>query len=166
MAIVGYGFTGVREVRIGDKLSQYTFVNDAHIDVVIPAGNRLGPADVSVVLPPTIGRAFAPGAYVYTSDPVAAPSGTAARPASGASTISTVSQSQAVVSVNGTQAKITFPSGSKRNTVQRKSGVKWSTVQSFNQARTSATLKLKSGQYRIVSILTAGTTVQRTFTVR
>ena len=40
-------------------------VNDANVNVIIPAGDALGAADVSVVLSPTRGRAFAPGGYVY-----------------------------------------------------------------------------------------------------
>ena len=39
------------------------------MDVTIPPGVSIGPADVAVVLTPARGRAFAPGGYVYEADP-------------------------------------------------------------------------------------------------
>ena len=65
--MIGYGFSGASQVLIGGKNASYKVINDATVEVVVPAGDTLGSADVSVVLSATIGRAFAPGGYVYQS---------------------------------------------------------------------------------------------------
>ena len=65
--VIGYGFSGASQVLIGGKNASYKVINDATVEVVVPAGDTLGSADVSVVLSATIGRAFAPGGYVYQS---------------------------------------------------------------------------------------------------
>ena len=75
VAIIGYGFTGVTQVVIGSKPAAFTYVNDAFVDVVMPPGDALGSVDVSVVLTPERGRAFAPGGYVYVADPPPATTG-------------------------------------------------------------------------------------------
>ncbi|MFZ4486950.1 MAG: S8 family serine peptidase [Candidatus Nanopelagicales bacterium] len=67
IAVVGFGFTGASAALIGGKAASFRVVNDARVDVVVPPGDALGSADVSIVLSPTIGRAFAPGGYVYVS---------------------------------------------------------------------------------------------------
>lgn len=73
VAIIGYGFSGATSVTIGGRAAQFTVVNDAHVDVVIPPGSATGSADVAVNLTPERGRAFAPGGYVYTDAPATAP---------------------------------------------------------------------------------------------
>ncbi len=67
IAVIGFGFTGASAAFIGGKPASFRVVNDAHVDVVVPRGDSLGSADVSIVLSATIGRAFAPGGYVYVS---------------------------------------------------------------------------------------------------
>ncbi len=67
IAIIGYGFTGATEVTIGGKRASFTVINDAHVSVTVPSGDRAGSADVSVFLSAARGRAFAPGGYVYTT---------------------------------------------------------------------------------------------------
>jgi hypothetical protein len=69
VAVIGYGFTGATKVYIGAKSAAFTVVNDAHVEVTIPQGDALGSVDVSIVLTPARGRAFAPGGYVYTATP-------------------------------------------------------------------------------------------------
>ena len=58
-------------VLIGNRNAAYKVINDAHIEVVVPAGSALGSADVAV--PVDNGRAFAPGGYTYTANTVSAP---------------------------------------------------------------------------------------------
>jgi len=65
ISVIGYGFTGASQVLIGGKSATYKVVNDATVEVIVPQGDRLGSADVSIVLSAEIGRAFAPGGYVY-----------------------------------------------------------------------------------------------------
>jgi hypothetical protein len=65
ISVIGYGFTGASQVLIGGKSATYKVVNDATVEVIVPQGDKLGSADVSIVLSAAIGRAFAPGGYVY-----------------------------------------------------------------------------------------------------
>lgn len=65
VSIIGYGFTGATRVEIGGKSVAFTVMNDAHVQVTMPPGDKVGSADVAVVLTPARGRAFAPGGYVY-----------------------------------------------------------------------------------------------------
>jgi hypothetical protein len=169
IAIVGYGFTGVREVRIGDKLAQFRFVNDAHIDVTVPAGDKLGTADVSVVLPPAVGRAFAPGGYVYTasqvvSTPEPAPSGGSevTIPEKPFTPVTTAPK----ITVSGPRVAITAPVGSTSTSVQKKANGKWNTIRRLSGTTMSATVTLTKGNYRVVSTLANGTNRTRVFTVR
>ena len=94
IAVIGFGFTGASAAFIGGKAASFRVVNDAHVDVVVPAGDALGSADVSIVLSAAIGRAFAPGGYVYVSGAavVSAPStGTQPAPsATGAGVVTVV----------------------------------------------------------------------------
>ena len=94
ISVVGFGFTGASAALIGGKAASFRVVNDARVDVVVPPGDALGSADVSIVLSPTIGRAFAPGGYVYVSGAavVSAPStGTQPAPsATGAGVVTVV----------------------------------------------------------------------------
>jgi YVTN family beta-propeller protein len=166
MAIVGYGFTGVREVRIGDKLCQYTFVNDAHIDVVVPTGDKLGPADVSVVLPPSVGRAFAPGGYVYLVAPAQAPSATPPTSATTAPAIgdaTTAALPRPRIAVTSHRVLIKPAAGSSSTAVQRRSGATWKTIR---RIKSTSALTLAIGQYRVVSNFASGRTSSRSFKIR
>jgi len=69
--VIGYGFSGASQVLIGGKNASYKVINDATVEVVVPAGDKLGSADVSIVLSAAIGRAFAGGGYVYQSSSAA-----------------------------------------------------------------------------------------------
>ncbi|MSO28076.1 MAG: hypothetical protein EXQ60_08490, partial [Candidatus Nanopelagicales bacterium] len=71
IALIGTGFTTATAVLIGNKNASYKVINDAHIEVVVPAGSALGSADVAV--PVIDGRAFAPGGYTYTANSVSVP---------------------------------------------------------------------------------------------
>ncbi len=71
ISLIGTGFTTATAVLIGNKNAAYKVINDAHIEVVVPAGSALGSADVAV--PVDNGRAFAPGGYTYTANTVSAP---------------------------------------------------------------------------------------------
>jgi hypothetical protein len=167
IALVGYGFTGVREVRIGDKLCQYTFVNDAHIDVVVPPGERVGPADVSVVLPPAVGRAFAPGGYVFvtlSSVPTAVtPIQASSSPSSAVPTPAVVALARPQAVVAGTQAKIIPAIGALTTSIQKKVGARWVTVRKVTQP---VSVTFPRGTYRVVSKLRDGAAVQRGFAIR
>lgn len=70
VSIIGYGFTGATRVEIGGKSVPFTVVNDATVNVTMPPGDKVGSADVAVVLTPARGRAFAPGGYVYQENVV------------------------------------------------------------------------------------------------
>lgn len=72
VAIIGYGFTGATSVTIGGKAASFRVVNDATVEVTMPAAAAPGSADVAVNLTPERGRAFAPGGYVYQADAPAA----------------------------------------------------------------------------------------------
>ncbi len=72
VAIIGYGFTGATSVTIGGKAASFRVVNDATVEVTMPAGAAPGSVDVAVNLSPERGRAFAPGGYVYQADAPAA----------------------------------------------------------------------------------------------
>ncbi len=71
ISLIGTGFTTATAVLIGNKNAAYKIINDAHIELVVPAGSALGSADVAV--PVDNGRAFAPGGYTYTASSVSAP---------------------------------------------------------------------------------------------
>ena len=72
VSIVGYGFTDATSVTIGGKAARFRVVNDATVEVIMPAGDRLGAVDVAVVLTPERGRAFAGLGYLYTNQDVTA----------------------------------------------------------------------------------------------
>ncbi len=89
VAIIGYGFTGATSVTIGGKAAAFRVVNDATVEVTMPAAAGPGSADVAVNLTSERGRAFAPGGYVYQADAPAAPAPSpppSGAPASGQST--------------------------------------------------------------------------------
>jgi outer membrane protein OmpA-like peptidoglycan-associated protein len=65
VAIIGYGFTGASSVTIGGKAAAFKVINDATVEVTMPAASAPGSADVAVNLSAARGRAFAPGGYVY-----------------------------------------------------------------------------------------------------
>lgn len=73
VAIIGYGFTGATSVTIGGVPASFRVVNDATVEVTMPAASAAGSADVAVNLNAVRGRAFAPGGYVYRTDSPAAP---------------------------------------------------------------------------------------------
>ncbi|MUH45588.1 MAG: S8 family serine peptidase [Actinobacteria bacterium] len=89
ISVVGFGFTGASSAFIGGKAASFRVVNDARVDIVVPPGNAMGSADVSIVLSAAIGRAFAPGGYVYVAQSTsAAPAvGTPANQAATGSTV-------------------------------------------------------------------------------
>lgn len=78
VAIIGYGFTGATSVTIGGVPASFRVVNDATVEVTMPAASAPGSADVAVNLNAVRGRAFAPGGYVYRAD---VPAASAAPPA-------------------------------------------------------------------------------------
>ncbi len=104
VAIVGFGFTGASQVLIGGKPASYTVVNDAHVDVTMPPGDAIGAVDVSVVLSPARGRAFAAGGYVYTPDVVTPAPAPAPQPAPTA-----LSATEAIANPAGTIANPPAP---------------------------------------------------------
>ena len=65
VSIIGYGFTGASSVTIGGRPASFKVVNDATVEVTMPAASAAGSADVAVNLSAARGRAFAPGGYVY-----------------------------------------------------------------------------------------------------
>lgn len=104
VAIVGYGLKDVTKAFIGGKEASFTVINDAHVDVVIPAGDAPGSVDVSLVISSARGRAFAGGGYTYqattssepTANPTVIPMPTPATP---------VSPSTPTVTINAQIAK-------------------------------------------------------------
>lgn len=74
VAVIGYGFTGATSVTIGSRAAAFRVINDATVEVTIPAAAAPGSADVAINLTAARGRAFAPGGYVYRAD--SAPSAT------------------------------------------------------------------------------------------
>lgn len=105
VAIIGYGFTGASSVTIGGRPAGFKVINDATVEVTMPAADGPGSADVAVNLSATRGRAFAPGGYVYravsatTAPPVnAAPS---SGDTSAAGTTATSPQGPATASLLG-----------------------------------------------------------------
>jgi outer membrane protein OmpA-like peptidoglycan-associated protein len=79
VAIIGYGFTGASSVTIGGRPAAFKVVNDATVEVTMPAAAAAGSADVAVNLSAARGRAFAPGGYVYRVEaPATAPAPSAA----------------------------------------------------------------------------------------
>lgn len=68
VAIIGYGFTGATSVTIGGQAAAFRVINDATVEVTMPAAAAPGSADVAVNLTAARGRAFAPGGYVYRAD--------------------------------------------------------------------------------------------------
>lgn len=111
IALIGTGFTTATAVLIGNKNAAFKVINDAHIEVVVPAGSALGSADVAV--PVDNGRAFAPGGYTYTANN-AVPIST---PAPGEATIYSPTQTPTAAAgrtatVTGTslgKMRVTFP---------------------------------------------------------
>lgn len=166
VAIIGYGFTGATSVTVGGKAATFTVINDAHVDVTIPTGERAGAADVAVVLSPARGRAFAPGGYVYTSvvgaSNVAAPAISNAAAPVAVSAVSATSR-PALVTIAGHRATVTPPSGAVSTVVQRKSGSRWSTIR---RLESKASLNLAQGTYRVVSKTKAGAVSYRGFSIK
>ena len=112
ISLIGTGFTTATAVLIGNKNAAYKIINDAHIELVVPAGSALGSADVAV--PVDNGRAFAPGGYTYTANSVSAPN---VAPAPGQVTIyqpatTTTAATASKPTITGTalgKMSVTFP---------------------------------------------------------
>ena len=88
VAIIGYGFTGASSVTIGGKAASFKVINDATVEVTMPAASASGSADVAVNLSAARGRAFAPGGYVYRSAEPAPSSPAPSKPDVGITTTS------------------------------------------------------------------------------
>jgi outer membrane protein OmpA-like peptidoglycan-associated protein len=103
VAIIGYGFTGATSVTIGGRPAGFKVINDATVEVTMPAADAPGSADVAVNLTAARGRAFAPGGYVYqavsasTAPPIAAPPPSSGTSPAGASTASSTSPATATL---------------------------------------------------------------------
>lgn len=103
VAIIGYGFTGATSVTIGGRPAGFKVINDATVEVTMPAADAPGSADVAVNLTAARGRAFAPGGYVYqavsasTAPPIAAPTPSSGTSPAGASTASSTSPATATL---------------------------------------------------------------------
>jgi hypothetical protein len=158
IAIIGIGLTNAREVLIGNKNASFTVINDAHIDVTVPAGSALGSADVSV--PVINGRAFAPGGYTYTAN-IAVPIST---PAPGEVTIYKPAQTPTAVAVStptvkGTslgKMRVTFPAPVLAPGVKAVLYFKGKKVATGKINKTGAlvfnNVKSKSGKYQVVMV--------------
>jgi len=169
IAIIGYGFTGATRVEIGGVSAPFTVVNDAHVEVTVPAGSKVGPADVAVVLTPARGRAFAPGGYVYQETVVVPVAPTAPGEAgilSSATSASTSlprvipSLSRASVRTVGTSTRVSMAlspatAGLQATLMRGTKPVSRTTVSTTGRVSFSMK-KLASGSYRIVVIDSAG----------
>ncbi len=163
VAIIGFGFTGATSVSIGGKSTAFTVVNDAHIDATVPSSDRVGSADVAVVLTPARGRAFAPGGYVYTTTPT--PDVTTQATAANAATATIATTPQQALAITVTQRPVTAvsPTGTvtvrtavpaglagERVNLTRKGKVVASATVSPTGTVTFRSKRIVTGKYRLV----------------
>lgn len=151
IALVGYGFSGAKKVTIGGVDAQFTVVNDAHVDVVVPAGVKPGSADIAVVLSPERGRAFAAGGYVYLSEkPVAAPAPAGPIVTTPETAPTSTAPVVPVVKAVGGKLTMTIPDGTTVVAIQARTSGKWRTVRTVKSPQAQLSLAMKPGTYRAV----------------
>ena len=158
ISLIGTGFTTATAVLIGNRNAAYKVINDAHIEVVVPAGSALGSADVAV--PVDNGRAFAPGGYTYTAN-VTAPIST---PAPGEVTIYSPAQTPTAAAgrtptVTGTslgKMRVTFPAPTLAPGVKAVLYFKGKKVATGTIDKTGSlvfnNVASKSGKYQVVMV--------------
>lgn len=138
VAVIGYGFTGATSVTIGDRAASFRVVNDATVEVTIPAALAPGSADVAINLSAARGRAFAPGGYVYRAEstsPVAAPPPSPV--GSPASTTPTSGEGGALVTFRANSSELSPSTKAKLRTLAQSTGATATagTVTAFSDAR-------------------------------
>jgi len=160
VAIIGYGFTGASSVTIGGKAAAFKVINDATVEVTMPAASAPGSADVAVNLSATRGRAFAPGGYVYraaeltsTTPPASAPDvGITTTPTQGSAATSTTAPTAVRFKPNSPALTASARSALQQVAAtvdgQRVTGV----VRTFSDARGSAS-SVKVAQQRARNVV-------------